>query len=493
MRSAFVDLQIIRNRSFIRQDTHHSNLYFLCPLNMKARSIFFAVLFAVACTTSCSTLTNPTSASTSAAIPKSTPDTATGGHPQPGTDSLRERVLSQGINPDSPQGKKLIAFLTDLARNRETRGASANHGKPVSILALSADERLHLLHELNGAMNSTPDDCEAWNAPSRDIFALARTLSPSAFQSAIEIDRLYSSVRQPVHAEQYTTAELVEADVRLHAVPMPKDITDPRHVSQAQQCEITGAAVAAIDAMPPPLQGQATIEYIRKLSHQPIAINVVLVKPDDYLDEVFDERQLAESVRDRLPADGSIPVPFRHLTIDGEWISHIPGESGPVSDTFINRHDNGVIAELLTSSGTTKGAAWADFILTYGLGDLRRQSIWGNGYATPLAAVPDEQAVVPTPTHFAKGSMIDIPLPQPEPDASIVQRCNVEGNRSASTVFSSLSGVAIDMRCTSRTRDGKIVGEDQVVWLTDYHIALNMSWTIDGKAGRFVIHRIEVE
>lgn len=482
--SAFRLFEICRLYSGI----HDSSLDFLCSSNMKARARFLAVLLATACTTSCSTLTKPIGASTSAAIANSTPNTATSGHQQPAADSLRERVVAQGVDPESPQGKDLIAFLAELERNRET----PNQDKPISILALPADDRLRFLHDYNGAMNATPGDCEAY-AHSKNIFALARTLSPAAFQSEIDMVKVRWLRHQSAQAQQYTTAELVEADARLDAVPMPEDISAPGRSPHAQECEINKTAVAAVDAMPYPLQAQATFELIRKLSHQPIAVDSVLANPQDYLDEVFDERQLAKSIRDRLPADGSIQLPFRRLVVDGEWISQLPGESGPISDAFINRHGNGVIAEVLTSTGRPKQAGVADFILADGFRDLRLQMVEGNGYATPLATLTDEQAAMPAPTNFTAGSTVDIQLAQPQPDGSATEQCKVEGRRAASKVFASLSGVAFDLRCTSRTREGKIVGENQSIWLPDYYITLNMSWKIDGKAGHLVIHHISIE
>lgn len=460
---------------------------------MKANAAFLAVLFVFVSTTSCTTQNTSTGLSASAAVPNSTPDTMTGKERQPVIDTLQARVAAQGINPDSPQGRELVKFSAELARDSQARAAMGSHDSPAPSRSLSADDRLRMLHAMNGAMNATPGDCEAWHAHSTDIFALARTLSPQAFQSAIEMAELSFLQRQPVRDERYTTAELLDADARLDAVPMPEDVRDPEHMSSAQKCKVSRTVVAVVDAMPQLLQRRVTFEFLQKISHRPLAVDTVLNEPQAYLDEIFDQRQLPEAMRRQLPADGSVRLPFRRFVVDGEWISQLPGESGLIRDTYINRRNDGVIAELLTSAGRPENADWADFILTYGIEDLRRQSV-SKSKVTLLATMPDERAIAEAPTHFTEGSAIYVPLPQPQPDRSaFAQQCKVGGSRPASAVFPSLSGVAVDLQCATLTRAGKIIAEDQNVWLSDYHITFNLSWNVNGQTGHLVIHNITIE
>ncbi|PLZ00541.1 hypothetical protein CY652_20615 [Burkholderia sp. WAC0059] len=461
---------------------------------MKVKSVFLAVLFALVSTVPCAMENPPSDASAgvaaSAAISGTSGTATTGSQSQPLIERIRTGVAAKGVDPDTPQGKLLVAFLAGLLSDPQSRAAMANAAG--QIASLRPGERLRVLNATSDAMGATPADCEAWLTHGHDLFALARTLSPQAFQSEIEFMEILSRHRQSTSDEQYTTAELLDAEARLNAASLPGDLRDVAQPSPAQQCELLHTAIAAIDAMPEPLQQRASFEFVRVLAHQPTAVDTVLSDPEAYLDAMFDEQALPETIRGRLPADGSRPLPFRRLVIDGEWVSQIPGESGPIRDIYVNRHNNGVVSELLTPAGQPAKPEWANFILSDGFVELRQQSIWKLS-VTPLAALSGDQGTAKADGPFAKGETIVIPQAQPQPDLTVSQQCTVGGSRPASTVFPSLSGVAVDMQCVSHAQTGEVTAENQDVWLPDYHVAFNMSWRIKGKAGHLVIHNITIE
>ncbi|WP_258194848.1 tetratricopeptide repeat protein [Paraburkholderia sp. BL18I3N2] len=138
----------------------------------------------------------------------------------------------------------------------------------------------------------------------------------------------------------------------------------------------------------------------------------MLADPSAYLDDMFDERRLPDAIRQKLPANGSHPLPYARLVIDAEWRDQSnPNKPSPFKDTFVNRRNNGVIAELLTPGVESPGKDWSDFYLSYGVADLLRQNVGSE--LTPLGTLKDDTAVEVANQPLLEGHSFAFPVPLP--------------------------------------------------------------------------------
>lgn len=460
---------------------------------MKIRFVSIAVLLAFASTLSFAMETQPVRESAEVTPPASTPDGATGKQRKTTIEEIRAGVAASGVDLDTPQGKLLVDFTQRALNDPGARAYFLAPGMRVpDPFRFSAEDRLRFLHALDRAGNATPGDCEGWATYKDDMFALAGVLSPEAFRNALVLSELMIFPREVASDEQFTTAGLIDAAGQLSAALVRSGV-DPDIALQTpiQRCKVVHATRGVIDAMPEPVQRNASMEFMRVMLGQPTATGNVLANPEAYLDQAFDERQLPESGRRQLPADGSRPLPFKRLVVDGEWVSQTPGQSGPMRGIYINRRNNGVVSQLVTSGVRLGKPARVDFTLNYG-SSLRWHAVAMDG-AARLVDRPDDQAIEAMDGPLVKGATISFRAPQSLPDGSTwSQQCRIGDSRPASSVFPSLSGTAIEMQCSSQ-QAGENARELGVAWLPDYRFGLTLSSKAGNETTRLVIHNITID
>ncbi|RAS21344.1 hypothetical protein BX591_12932 [Paraburkholderia bryophila] len=401
---------------------------------------------------------------------------------------LRANLIVAGIDPDSAQGKVLMRWLTKLAGDpgfqaalvRQSGGAEKFWSAP-----LSADDRLRMLQLLKDMSMDSQKDCHLPSMVGADFIAFARTSSPRVLEDVMETLEIAINSGKAEHPpEQYSVTELLDADAQLNATPPVEPGT---HGYPPGACGVVAFSVDAITALPEPVRQRASFEFLRMMSGQKSAFDRVLDDPSAYLDDAFDERQLPETLRRHLPADGSRALPYARLTFEADWVNKkTPGDNAAFKNVFINRRNNGVIADVVTSKG------WADFTLSYGLEILRTQVVSKGTDLTQRSTLEDEAAIHAADHEFVPGQNLDLVVPQPSEKGVKSRRCVIGETVPASTIFPSLTGTAIGLQCTDTMTHGKNASWHSV-WLTDY----NMAWTqsIDDEDGRTeaVIRNVTIE
>jgi hypothetical protein len=404
----------------------------------------------------------------------------------PPDERIRANVAKAGLDPDSDNGRVLVQWLIRIAADPAYQAkllALPRGGSPFGNMQLSPEDRLNVLRLMSDLASSSPNDCGAFmmQEKSGDLFAMAKTLSTRGLQDFIGVMDILAKPRsvQSGTDGNYTVAELLDADAHFDASDSP---ASSALKSASTPCEVMRLIYVPIAALPQPVQQRATYELFKAFGGGEMASGSVLDDPSAYLDDMFDERRLPESIRSLLPADGSRPLPFSRVIVDGEWVNKTtPADSAPFTDTYINRRNNGVIAEFDNSPDSSGKTIWSDFTLTYGYADLLSQTVEGRSDVTMLAALKDGAAIAAANQPLVERKRIDLPLPQPKRDGQTSRSCEVGKTIPASTIFGSLTGDAIETVCTEVRKDG-VATHVRSVWLADYGIVI--ARTIEDQDGR---------
>ncbi|WP_063899257.1 hypothetical protein [Burkholderia stagnalis] len=422
------------------------------------------------------------SGQTEAPVPASSVNSISDAMASQVAERARVYVGSIGVDPGSENGRLLVQWLTKVAlvpQNRANLNAYAAGRSPFRTDMLSPENRLKVLRLIKEIASGPRNSCTMPQAQANDLGGMAKAMSPKEFRSALEVMEIIVTQRagQTGAEEHYTVAELLDADARLDALELPDSLSKGR---EAEPCAAFLFMIDAVDAMPEPQRQRTTYEFFKMMNGGAQATESVLGDPVAYLDDVFDERRLPDSIRRHLPPDGSRPLPFSRLIVDAERVNKAAPESeGPVTDTYVNRRNNGVVAELVTSPDRSGKAKWASFVLTFGIVDLSSQGIW-NG-ATMLSTLKDDTAIAIANQPIMTGKRIEMPVPQPSSKGQLSRRCEVGKTAPASSIFRTLTGDAVDFDCSELRKDGTTT-RVRAVWLANYGITLPTAY--DDEDGR---------
>ncbi len=396
----------------------------------------------------------------------------------------RAFVAQSGVDPDSENGQIMVAWFVEVAQNpgylariTSLRGKSSVG----TLIMLSPADRLQFLRLMKDIAGESRDGCEMSKLTRRDLVSLAKTSSPKMLRSIFALMDLIGERNGPSARddEHYTVAELLAVDARLDAIDVPPSLQEPAKPTLCAQIQF---AIDALEKLPEPDQRRATYELFKVIADGKPAAETVLADPYAYLDEVFDERRLPEPLRNQLPPDGSRPLPYARLVVDGEWVNKTtPKAAGPYVDTYVNRRNNGVVIELMTTKDASGNPHLAYFDMGYGLADLMSQSVRAPRHATILRTQKDAAAIAIANEPMTAGKRIEIALPQPSSDGQRSRRCEIGKSEPASSIFGTLTGNAVNLDCSEVHKDGKTV-RVRSVWLVDYGIELSKS--IDDEYGR---------
>ncbi|PCE34005.1 hypothetical protein [Burkholderia ubonensis] len=394
----------------------------------------------------------------------------------------RAFVTGLEVDPDSENGRILVQWLIKIAlvpefsANLSTLDASPN---PLGSVTFSSENRLKMLRSMKVVASESRDDCKIKQPGRDDLGGLAKTLSPKGLRSALEMIEVILTQRsgQAGVEEHYTVAELLDADARLNSVALPESLSKGH---ESDNCALFAFLIDAVVALPEPQRRRATYEFFKRIGGGKQASESVLGDPAAYLDDVFDERRLPDSIRRRLPPDGSRPLPFSRLIVDAEWVNKSAPEAAfLITDTYVNRRNNGVVAELVTSQDKSGKTTWSDFTLSFGIADMFYQSVGSD--TTMLRTLKDDTAIAIANQPMVKGKRIEIPIPQPSRKGELSRRCEVGMTVPASTIFHTLTGDAVDLACSEIGKDGTTT-RVRATWLSDYGVTLSRAF--DGEEGR---------
>jgi len=399
---------------------------------------------------------------------------------------MRQKLVAAGVDPDSQQGQVLVRWMAKFVADPAWQAAMRrNHTDLNSLFAtpLASDDRLRVLKLLKDIASGPAYDCQAL-MQGADFVAMEKSASPRTLEDVMEIFQILVDSAASGHTEEhYSDATLLDADALLNATPpeqgAKKYPTNP--------CSMLAFSVDAIDTLSPNVRDPASFELLRMLSHRKNMVQMTLDNPYTYFDESFDERQLPEQIRRRLPTDGSRPLPYSRITFDARWVNKTtPGDDASFKDVFVNRRNNGVVAEMVTSGG------WADYTLSLGLANLRTQTVGTGTALTRLATLPADSPIATFASEPVIGETIDIALPQPSSNGADARQCRVEGTAPASTVFQQFRGTAVSIMCSQRQKAG-LTRHWHTTLFPDYGIA----WTdwIDDEDGRTtaIVRNIKVD
>ncbi|MGM3277401.1 hypothetical protein [Ralstonia sp. 24A2] len=416
---------------------------------------------------------------------------------QPPSDAaLRETLLAAGFVPDSPQGEEALRLSKKVFNDPTLRKRLCGSEKselPLWSAKLSPTERLRSLQLMKTMVTATPRDCKVFlRAREGNVFQYLPLMSPVAMQSLLEASRI-AALHKPSDdetGERSTIAEMLEADKLLSAAAKSSEVDS--FDSPLELCEQIRLLVDQVVSAPEPLRSQASLALLRRTERQPSAVASVLSNPETYLNEAFDERQLPQFIRNSLPADGSRPLPFKRAVFDLEWTSK-GARANPqrMITTFINRRNNGVIAEITRPADPSRDGTWTSFALLYGIATLRLHFVQPALRETQ-ANLQDAAALIAANQSFKEGTTLRIPLPQPDYKGAKERICIVGRERPASTVFEKLTGSAIDLHCKQTSSKG-VVTELHNVWLADYQTEMQLSEQNPYSQIELVIHGVTFE
>jgi hypothetical protein len=388
---------------------------------------------------------------------------------------LRRKLVAAGVDPDSQQGQILARWMTKFAADPAWPAAMRRNQTDRNALfaaPLGSDDRLRMLGLFKDIATGSAYDCRAL-MQGADFIAMTKSASPRTVEDVMEIFQIVVDGPTSEHVEEhYSDVTLLDADALLNATP-------PKHGAKEypkNPCEMLAFSVDAINALPPDLRGPASFEFLRTLSHRKNMVQMTLDNPYAYFDESFDERRLPEEIRRRLPSDGSRPLPYSRVTFDARWVNKTtPGDDASFKDVFVNRRNNGVVAEMVTSTG------WTDYTLSLGLADLRKQTVGTGTSLTRLATLPSDATIATFAHEPASGETVDIILPQPSSNEANSTQCRVEGTVPASKVFQKFRGTAVSLICTQQQKTGL-----SRRWHTTLLLDYGITWTdwIDDEDGR---------
>ena len=406
---------------------------------------------------------------------------------------LRSMLIAKGVDPDSPRAKVLLKWMPHITSDPAWRAAMSQRDQsgaanPFNFGAVSPAVRLQFLAAL-GNYAAQADDGACVKIMAGKMGATSFMDSPPEVMDAgfTLFDAMLEQPRDAAEKEHYSTAELldaesllyadIEADIAKRKPALPSQASGASAVdrAQTQSCALVRSMFSAMMNLPEPQRTRATWDFFSAFQGAKTASDRVLADPHPYFDEAFDDQALPQAMRDRLPPEGSHPLPFKRLVVTGEWVNKdTPGDSGPYEMEFVNRHDNGVVSHITHSPSDAKKSAWAHLEMGYGVVSLRSETLSNGASLTPLAQLPDSTAIPLDWPAVTEGTEIAFPAPQPFERHITSTRCKVGHKRPASTVFPSLTGDAIDLSCTDIVDQGK---DDryQDVWLSDYGLALPVS------------------
>ena len=369
---------------------------------------------------------------------------------------IRQFISQSGLDPDSDNGRSLARFFARIAADAEYRDKFNKFSQSRGLFGrqLSPDDRLRVLHLMKDLAQRSNGDYDAVVANGRDLVVLAKTVSPHGFKDMLEIAEIAVDSSIPdSYDERYATSELLDAESAVESALVQKLAPQLSSKGAPNFREVLIASVDAIDAMPPASRQRATYEFFQTMDHKPSARAKVLADPAAYLDDMFDERRLPDSIRGKLPDNGSHPLPYARLVIDAEWKHQWkPNKPSPFKDTFVNRRNNSVIAELMTRGADATDQDWSSFYLSYGVADLLTQHVGGE--LTPLGTLNDDTAVQVARQPLLEGRSIELPVPLPSEHGQTSKTCEVGKTVPASTVFKSLDGDAVHLHCKFVKKDG---------------------------------------
>ncbi|MDR3438120.1 hypothetical protein [Telmatospirillum sp.] len=401
---------------------------------------------------------------------------------------FRGNLMAAGIDPDSGQGKVLMRWLAKFSSDPAWKAALAQRAgdqQKFWSAPLSADDRLRMLQLLKDMAMDSQKDCHLPSMAGSDFIGFAKTASPRIIEDVMEILEISINSGKSQHPQdQYSVTDLLDADAQLNATP---PVAPGTHGYPPGACGILAFSVDAITGLPEPVRQRASFEFIRMMSGQKAAFETVLDNPSAYLDDAFDERQLPETLRRHLPADGSRPLPYSRLIFEADWVNKkTPADKVAFNNVFINRRNNGVIADVANAD------RWSAFTLSYGIAVLRTQVVVKGTDLTQRSTIEDEAAMPAADHELVPGQSLELAVPQPSQKGVKSRRCEIGQAVPASTIFPSLTGTAIGLRCTDTKTRGKNESWHSV-WLTDYNIAWTQS--IDDEDGRteVVIRNVTIE
>ncbi|WP_150619384.1 hypothetical protein [Pandoraea horticolens] len=410
--------------------------------------------------------------------------------PKISTEMVRQIIRNKNIDPDSPQGLRLATFLVRFFNDPQALAGKTGLSGPT----IAPEARLRILRLMSKVMSFGQEAC-GLSRRTPDVAELTRTLSPEEFNANIALVEAMTLNVPTSPDEHYPLADRVSANATVNEAAL--DAVGRSNLekmpTQAQLCSAMTEVFAKLDKMPEPEQRRLTFEIFQLLQGRPGAPELVMADPEAYLNLVFDERQLSPRILSRLPKDGSRPLPFKRIVIEGAWVSEIEGESGPVRETFVNRRNNGVVAEWLESSGEQADNASITFALTYGIENLRGQTILkGGAYRLANLRTPPLDL---TNISAIPGKTFRYALSEPELNSDYLpeHQCEIVGSHPASEISSSLEGNAIELLCVVPRRNKGLPATNRSVLLQHYGIALNLGWTVDDKSGKYVITKAAVE
>ncbi|MFK0378338.1 hypothetical protein [Pandoraea sp. NPDC090278] len=355
---------------------------------------------------------------------------------------------------------------------------------------------MRLLRLLAARSNDPASLCSETPSAQPDWFQMSRTMSPKDFDRNMTLLELVTRQAPNVAEEHYDLGARLEANAWLHKLESKVESSPDTSTTRDQVCRGIRAMVAGLDKMPESEQRRTSYEVFRVMQRKTTAAASIVASPQRYFDETFDEKALPATLRRRLPADGSHPLPFKRIVFEGRWVSELAGESGPVRNIFVNRRNNGVIAEMTEAGGTDSENARVSYALSYGFQGLRNQLViakWAY-HLSQLRTFPDVPLkpgdALPVPGSLIQAVATEPPL---SGDYLPVNQCEIGESRPASEIAQGLSGVAVSVQCVS-PRPGKGPPYmDRSVWLQDYGVGVNLEWRVDGLAGSFQIDKVVVE
>ncbi|WP_104658009.1 hypothetical protein [Ralstonia insidiosa] len=415
----------------------------------------------------------------------------------PSESVLRKAALAKGLDPKTVQGQMMLGFFKKIFSDPELnrRLLDPQPGEPSLWDAkLSAPERLRNLQLMKTAVTATPNDCKAYldSRQEDDSLRYLSQMSPVAVLSML--DMLEISIRHKPSDDETSKGGTIEERLETHKFLVSALKTDSGESPSPQpnQCERVRLLIDHVNAAPEPMQSRASLALLRYLERQPSAVRLVLRQPEPYLNEAFDERVLPEWIRGSLPPDGSRPLPFKRAVFDTEMVNKAtPASSQRFTSTLINRRDNGVVAAITVPATPSEDVNWTQFSLVYGTALLRSHYVEPR-LEEPQANLQDAAALVAANQPLKEGATLRIPLPQPDSRGEKERVCTVGSERPASTVFSKLTGSAIDLHCKQTTPAGEVT-EFHDVWLVDYQSDLVLSVENQYGKNEFVIRDVTVQ
>ena len=169
-------------------------------------------------------------------------------------------------------------------------------------------------------------------------------------------------------------------------------------------------------------------------------------------------------------------MPYSRIVVDADWVNKTtPADDAAFIDAFVNRRNNGVVAELVTSPG------WVDYGLNLGVASLRAQTVGTGTSLTPLRTLPADAVIASLGASPVPGQRVEIAVPEPALKAAYPKRCEVAGVLPASAVLPHLEGIAISMNCSQYRASGRTNR-----WHTALFLDYGFMWTdwIDDEDGR---------